>query len=222
MLTFAPMTPATPRTPFNPSLEPLAAHACHGDRSLSPHLEEDGVDQLSADTFRAFIAAARLHARLIGRLVDFGEGVHPGQFFCLRVIGGHDGTSQRELADELHVAPPSISRMLQSMERAGLVERRDDERDQRVTRVYLTEHGRALEEKFRGVAAGYVKDTIGRLSEADRRELIRLLKAFAGTLEAAIESRTGPAETAADTGAPDVHAEAGQEAERDALQRDSA
>ena len=178
---------------------PLASPP-EGDEPLAPKLEEQGVDELSAETFRAFIATGRLHARLISRLVDTDEGVHPGQFFCLRVVSEHDGISQRELADELHVAPPSVSRMLQNMERAGLVERRDDERDQRVTRVYVTERGRAFETKFRAVAAGYVKDTIGRLPETDRRELIRLLKAFGETIKSAIAARDGtepgPGETA--------------------------
>ncbi|HMK92842.1 MAG TPA: MarR family winged helix-turn-helix transcriptional regulator [Thermoleophilia bacterium] len=164
------------------------------DGALSPDLEAQGVDELSAETFRAFIATGRLHARLITRLVDADEGdarVHPGQFFCLRAVSAHDGISQRELADELHVAPPSVSRMLQNMERAGLVERRDDEHDQRVTRVYVTDRGREFEARFRAVAAGYVKDTIGRLPETDRRELIRLLKAFGETIKAAIDARSG-------------------------------
>ena len=191
------MAPAAPSSAPDPSREPSARERL-GDRTLSAHLEEDGVDELSADTFRAFIAAGRLHARLLGRLVDADEGVHPGQFFCLRVVSGRDGISQRELAEELHVAAPSVSRMLQGMERAGLVERRDDERDQRVTRVYLTERGQAFEHKFRAIAARYVSETIGRLSEADRRELIRLLQTFAGTLEAAIEARSG--QTATDAG----------------------
>ncbi len=184
------MTPAASSSASSPSREPSSGRGREG-HALSPHLEEDGVDQLSADTFRAFIAAGRLHARLIGRLVDADEGVHPGQFFCLRVVSAHDGISQRELAGELHVAAPTISRMLQGMERGGLVERRDDQHDQRVTRVYLTDRGRAFEKKFRAIAARYVQDTIGRLSEDDRRELIRLLQAFAGTLEAAIEMRGG-------------------------------
>ena len=171
------------------------------DERLSPGLEEQGVDELSAETFRAFIATGRLHARLIGRLVDADEGVHPGQFFCLRAVSGHDGISQRELADELHVAPPSVSRMLQGMERAGLVERRDDERDQRITRVYMTQRGRAFEAKFRGIAAGYVKDTIGRLPEADRRELIRLLRAFGDTIRTAIDARDAPVPAADDDAA---------------------
>ena len=35
----------------------------------------------------------------------------------------------------------AITKMLQSMERSGLVERRSDERDQRLTRVHLTSAG---------------------------------------------------------------------------------
>ena len=182
MLTFVAVTRDETEIPLPPPDE---------DGPLSPDLEAQGVDELSAETFRAFIATGRLHARLITRLVDVGEGVHPGQFFCLRAVSERDGISQRELADELHVAPPSVSRMLQNMERAGLVERRDDERDQRITRVYVTDRGRDFEAKFRAIAAGYVKDTIGRLPEADRRELIRLLKAFGETIRSAIDARDG-------------------------------
>jgi MarR family transcriptional regulator, organic hydroperoxide resistance regulator len=167
---------------------PPLPHPVHGPLSL--HLEEDGVDELSAETFRAFIGTARLHARLIARLVDEDEGVHPGQLFCLRVIANHDGITQRDLAVELHVARPSVTRMVQAMERAGIVERRDDERDQRLTRVYLTDRGREFDTKFRHVAAAYVKDTIGRLPASDRRELIRLLEAFGEALTAAIEARS--------------------------------
>jgi DNA-binding MarR family transcriptional regulator len=179
-----------------------ASSAGHGP--LLPHLEEDGVDELSAETFRAFIATARLHARLITRLVDGDEGVHPGQIFCLRAIAHHDGITQRDLAEELHVARPSITRMLQGMERAGIVERHVDERDQRLTRVFLTDRGREFETKFRRIAAAYVTDTIGRLPAADRRELIRLLRAFRDTLKAAIEARACTDEVASVGIPPDV------------------
>jgi DNA-binding MarR family transcriptional regulator len=157
------------------------------DRSLSPHLEADGVDELSASTFRAFIATARLHGRLMTRLISGGSAVHPGQLWCLRVIAGHDGITQRELAEQLYVARPTVTKMLQGMERAGLVERRDDEHDQRLTRVHLTDRGRDFEAKLRHVAAAYVTDTIGRLPEADRRELTRLLTAYGQVLTDAID-----------------------------------
>lgn len=170
-----------------------AAAAATSARPLAPNLEHDGVDELSAQTFRAFIGTVRLHGRLMMGLLA-GGGAHPGQVFCLRVIAGHDGITQRDLADELHVARPTVTKMLQGMERASLIERRADEHDQRLTRVHLTGSGRELEAKLRTVAAAYVKDTIGRLPEADRRELARLLTEYGEAITAAIEAdREAPA-----------------------------
>ena len=54
------------------------------------------------------------------------------------------GLSQIELSRRLHVRPPTVAVMLQRMEKADLICRRQDERDQRVTRVYLTEKGREV------------------------------------------------------------------------------
>lgn len=172
------------RTPAEPADTPPLA------TPLASHLEQDGVDELSAETFRAFITTVRLHGRLMMGLMADG-GAHPGQVFCLRVIVGRDGITQRDLAEELHVARPTITKMLQGMERAGFVERRADEHDQRLTRVYVTESGRELEAKLRAVAAAYVKDTIGRLPEDDRRELGRLLGEYGAIVSAAVEAREG-------------------------------
>ena len=57
--------------------------------------------------------------------------MHPGQAFCLRLVVENDGMPQRDLAAGLHIAAPTISRMLQSMEKAGLVKRLQDVADQR-------------------------------------------------------------------------------------------
>ena len=42
----------------------------------------------------------------------------------------------------LHLSRPSVTAMLQALEKSGAIERRSDERDQRLTRVYLTDEGR--------------------------------------------------------------------------------
>jgi DNA-binding MarR family transcriptional regulator len=65
--------------------------------------------------------------------------------------------------------------MLQRMEAAGAIERRTDEHDQRVTRVHLTPRGLDLAERMRAVHADVIMTTIGRLSENDRHDLLRLL-----------------------------------------------
>ena len=68
--------------------------------------------------------------------------MHPGQAFCLRLVVENDGMTQRDLAAGLHIAAPTISRMLQSMEKTGLVKRLQDVANQRLTRVFATSAGR--------------------------------------------------------------------------------
>jgi DNA-binding MarR family transcriptional regulator len=140
---------------------------------LLPHPLE-GVDELSAQVFRAFHATLRLHKRLMTRTLA-AHGTHPGQAICLRLLAAHDGITQRDLAQALQLSPPTVSKMLSGLERTGAVERRPDAADQRLTRVFLTAQGRALELALRGVSAGHINETIGALSEDDRRELCRLL-----------------------------------------------
>jgi DNA-binding MarR family transcriptional regulator len=148
-------------------------------------LELAGVDDLSAEAFRAFVTTARLHFKQMLASMA-GSRTHHGQAMCLRLLSVDDGATQRDIAFELHVAPPTVSKMLTAMERSGLVERRPDATDQRLTRVYLTEAGREREREM-GLAVGaYVNATFATLPSDERRELVRLL----GRLRESI-ARTG-------------------------------
>ena len=50
--------------------------------------------------------------------------------------------TQKELADRLHSAPPTIAASLKALERQGYVARRTDERDSRRNRISITQKGR--------------------------------------------------------------------------------
>ncbi len=148
----------------------------------------DGVDELSSRVFRAFLSALRLHRRLMTQaLAD--RGIHHGQAMCLRLLIANEGITQRDLARALHVAPPTVTKMLHSMEKAGLVRRRPDAEDARLTRVELTGAGRAEEERMQAVAGDYVNATVGALPADDRRELARLLEALGASIERASAAR---------------------------------
>lgn len=148
----------------------------------------DGVDELSADVFRAFLGTLRLHRRLMMQaLAD--QGVHHGQAMCLRLLAVNDGITQRDMAEALHVAPPTLTRMLHSMQKAGLIRRSPDAADQRLTRVELTSDGRAEELRMRAAAADYVNATVATLPEADRRELVRLLGDLGASISRASATR---------------------------------
>jgi len=149
-----------------------------------------GVDELSSDVFRAFMGTLRLHRRLMTQaLAD--RGIHPGQAMCLRLLVTNEGITQRDLAKALYVAPPTLTKMLRSMEEAGLVQRHPDAGDARLTRVELTEAGRAEERQMGAAAAEYVNATIGTLPEDDRRDLARLLEALGASIERAAAAREG-------------------------------
>lgn len=68
-------------------------------------------------------------------------GLHPGQIPIMMLLAHHEDMSQKEIAEELHVKPPTVNVMVQRMEKAGIIGRRHDLKDQRVTRVFLTERG---------------------------------------------------------------------------------
>jgi DNA-binding MarR family transcriptional regulator len=71
-------------------------------------------------------------------------GLHTGQEMFLLRLWRKDGQTQTELADEICVQPATITRMIDRLTKEGLVERRDDAEDRRVSRVYLTPAGHAL------------------------------------------------------------------------------
>lgn len=148
----------------------------------------EGVDALSFEVFRALMTTVKLNGKLLMRTLG-EKGGHPGQAGCLWAIGTREGISQRELADMVQLSPPTVTAMLQKMEKAGLIERWDDEEDQRITRIRLTETGRVLDHDLRAAHGEYIAATIGSMSVEDRRELIRLLGILSRNISTALESQ---------------------------------
>jgi DNA-binding MarR family transcriptional regulator len=169
--------------------EPLAppAPVPEGAEPLAPI--PDGADPLSYRVFAEFLRTMRSHGQLLVRILG-GEGAHPGQAFCLRILARHDGMSQSELAERLHVSRPTVTTMLQRMERAGTVRRVVDPQDQRVTRVHLTEAGRTLERDLSATLFAYNARVLDPIPADDRRELARLLGLMADNISAALAERT--------------------------------
>jgi DNA-binding MarR family transcriptional regulator len=91
-----------------------------------------------------FSQVSRLeHARAHELLEELS--LYRGQHRILRALWRQDGLTHTELSRQAHVRPSTMSTTIQRMEKAGLVERKHDTEDQRVSRVHLTEAGRALQ-----------------------------------------------------------------------------
>src|SRR5205823_3852424 len=101
-------------------------------------------------------------------------GVYTGQEMILLQLWVEEGIPQAQLAACMGVEPPTATKMLQRMEHAGLIERRPDPEDARVSRVYLTQRGRALEQPVLEVWKQLEAQTVAGLS-ATEQALLRLL-----------------------------------------------
>jgi DNA-binding MarR family transcriptional regulator len=84
------------------------------------------------------------HSRAHALLEELG--LYRGQPRLLFALWKQEGQTHSELAERAHVRPATISKMIQRMEKTGFLERRADEQDQRVSRVYLTEAGHAVQD----------------------------------------------------------------------------
>src|SRR6266581_52322 len=122
--------------------------------------------------------AHRQHAELAFNKL----GVHTGQEMILLQLWIEEGIPQSQLAACMGVEPPTATKMLQRMERAGLIERRPDPEDARISRVYLTERGRALEQPVLEVWRQLEAQTVGGLSSTEQALLRRLLMQVAANL----------------------------------------
>src|SRR6266705_5367850 len=64
-----------------------------------------------------------------------------GQIRLLRILMTHQSCTMQELADQLDVAPPTVTAMVKRLLTQGFVERVRDEQDWRVVQVLPTERG---------------------------------------------------------------------------------
>lgn len=102
-------------------------------------------------------------------------GLHTGQEWVLFQLWNKEGLTQSQLVENLGVEPPTITKTLDRLEKAGLVERRQDVEDARVSRVYLTRKGRELQGPVEKIWRDLEARTIQGLSEAEKALMLRLL-----------------------------------------------
>lgn len=95
-------------------------------------------------------------------------GLYHGQPRLLHALWDKEGLTHSELAAHLHVQPATVTKMVQRMEKAGFLERRDDPRDHRVSRVYLTEAGYAVQAQVEKVWRTLERETLEGLAPEER------------------------------------------------------
>lgn len=86
--------------------------------------------------------------------------ITPEQWTVLLYLWEKDGVTQQELCNATFKDKPSMTRLIDNMERLQLVVRVSDKHDRRINLIHLTQNGRDLEEKARFVANRTLKEAL--------------------------------------------------------------
>jgi DNA-binding MarR family transcriptional regulator len=98
--------------------------------------------------------------------------VTPPQFGVLALLQEIDGVTIGTIGQRRRIDAPTITGIVKRLEQSGLVERRHDEVDRRVVKVYLTAEGRDIM-KLLGVEVDNFHEILTRgISEAEQRDIL--------------------------------------------------
>jgi DNA-binding MarR family transcriptional regulator len=115
----------------------------------------------------------RLVTRQVGALSDRYLGRRPlGESRVLFEIGS-DGATPRDLRARLGLDSGYLSRMIGSLQRDGLVEKRPNPADRRTTRLCLTPSGRSELRELDRISDGLAASALAPLTDDQRARLLR-------------------------------------------------
>ena len=113
-------------------------------------------------TGKASIAIAR---RLQKKFNGAGVNLTIEQWSVLYHLWKNDGMSQQELCSATFRDKPSITRLVDNLEKLALVKRVPDARDRRINKVFLTKNAQALEEQSMQLAEETLNDALAGVSQ---------------------------------------------------------
>ena len=137
--------------------------------------------------FRAFLRASGLVRRVMEPF--FAQfGISGAQWGVLRALGraqdeGELGLRLTDIGDRLLIRPPSVTGVIDRLERLGLVERTSSSQDMRAKFVTFTPAGRQLFGRVKKDRQAKVDAILGGLSPKEQTELGALLRRLGAHLE---------------------------------------
>ena len=99
-----------------------------------------------------------------------------GHFFLLMALYCKEGISQKSLSDYLGIDKGTTTRLIRKLEKLKLVEVKEDLKDKRVNRVFLTKKGHELRERLKKISDKFSQEALKGFSGNEKKQLFNLLE----------------------------------------------
>jgi DNA-binding MarR family transcriptional regulator len=155
--------------------------------AANPDLRRSPADPVSVTAFREFVRTFGLIERVMQ--THFAKfGISGAQWGVLRHLqraeqAGEGGLRMTDLGERLLIRPPSVTGVVDRLERARLVGRRGSPTDQRAKLVVLTAAGRQLVRKVLAVHERQIETVLGGLKPNEQGTLRHYLARLGQHLE---------------------------------------
>ncbi len=147
--------------------------------SLQPVPPQEGAGRFIDDYLLYLLARASflISSEFLRELRRRGISV-PVWRVLASLIGSRGGETVTGLAEVCLLQQPTMTKLLDRMERDGLVRRSQDERDRRVVRVELTDGGLTRAQDLIAAARSHETEVLARYPEAEAVALKAVLRAI--------------------------------------------
>jgi DNA-binding MarR family transcriptional regulator len=136
--------------------------------------DEGAVPPPDAPLFALFAVATRSTGAYWAQAAQ-GTGLSPAGLGILRVLVARDGLKSSEVAARGWSTPGTVTSVVDTLVREGYVERRRDEMDRRVVRLYVTEAGRRTCEEAVAIIAPRLHKCVEFVDPADEPVIRKFL-----------------------------------------------
>jgi DNA-binding MarR family transcriptional regulator len=141
------------------------------------HGQQDGARDAAADLFAA-ISVIRRTARRAARQAWTRQPLPPAQSELLRLSAARPGLTVAEAAQELRLAPNTISTLVGRLTDAGLLNRERSAQDGRTALLTTTDKANRRLAEFCDLRAELAGRALARLPDGDRQALARAAPAL--------------------------------------------
>jgi DNA-binding MarR family transcriptional regulator len=133
-------------------------------------------ESLQAEVFLNLMRTADALSRGVEEILKLAELSHT-QYNVLRILrgAGEQGLCCREVAERMITRDPDITRLVDRLERRGLLARSRDSKDRRVITVRITRAGQKLLKDLDRPMAEYNRKLLRHMDNSDLRKLAELL-----------------------------------------------
>ena len=118
-------------------------------------------------------------------------GITRAQWAVLAKVQRTEGLKQTELAEQMEMQPITLTRLIDRLCDNGWIERRGDQTDRRVNRLYLREAARPLLGKLSWLRSELTATALDGISPSDAQRLLGQLETIKENVRSAIANPAG-------------------------------